>query len=894
MPTYQGIDFLERSLEALAGQVCPLPWDFRAIDSGSNDGTLEVLERFRGRFPVPFVVEGIHKSEFDHGDTRNLLAARSSGDLLVFLTQDAIPSRPNFLERLARNFENPRIGAVTCRNVPRPDARPSTVILCQDDPGYSARRREVELPHDYAKLGPHQRRLLYNFNDVASAIPRELWERHPFPRTAFGEDILMARALLEGGFVVAYDADATVEHSHDYDEQETLARARIDGRFNAEWLGRICIERRSDIDVLVKRFAESDRTRIAGLRLSPEKKRELEVEVSALRRASFLGLHEGGASTDRRRPPTTLLDEPRLRVALVVHGFPPDTWAGTEVYTLELAKALERRGHEVAILARSPGDRPVSEGGPEEFSLVEDSFQGLRVWRLIHRLDHGNLQQSYLKPHVEPAFRRFIDRFEPDIVHFQHLIHFSVSLVKLAKQLGLPTIVHTHDYWALCARVQLIRPDGQRCHENMGAGCLLCVKEKNLGQIERFKRLGELGGRFFAGAVDKLGHKSGSGLARRRFEGLRDLLARQETVLPAFAAADLLVSPSRFLREKLLATGAFDPHLFVYSDNGLRTDHVAALDKRPDPEGRLRVGFVGSLVWYKGVDVLLKAMRRLTGKPVVARIFGGFDPAKDPHHRELAELAGPNVEFRGRFDNARLSEVYAELDLLVVPSVWYENSPITIHEAYLTRTPVLASRLGGMAEYVRDGVDGLLFEPGSDADLAATIERFLGDRELLGRLSRDFMRVKTIDENGAETEFRYRALIAQQRVVTSTLLLDVPATQAERLSGQTEVQGGVWLLMRPERSSASFTFRLRGAPKHVTGSIEIFALGAEREVGLGGKVDLDGQTVLEIAPFAGQGADQVQRFEWRAEVQPGRRRLTIETAPGHYLRLGRVRIEEAG
>jgi glycosyltransferase involved in cell wall biosynthesis len=630
-----------------------------------------------------------------------------------------------------------------------------------------------------------------------------------------------------------------------------------------------------------------------ALREPPEKKRELEQEVAALRRAAFLGLHEGGGSTDRRRAPSTVLDDPKLRIALVVHGFPPDTWAGTEVYTLELAKAMQRRGHEVAVLARSPAPKPVSEGGPEDFSLVEDSFQGLKVWRLIHRLEHGNLQQSYLKPHVEPAFRRFLDEFEPDIVHFQHLIHTSVSLVKLAQQLGLATIVHCHDYWALCARVQLIRPDGKRCDDNMGAGCLLCVKEKNLGQVERFKRLGEVGGRLFSGAVEKLTHKGNAGLARRRFEGLRDLLARQEIVLPAFAAADLLVSPSRFLREKLLRTGAFDPQQFVYSDNGLRTDHVSALVKQPDPVGRLRLGFVGSLVWYKGVDVFLKAMQRLVGKPVIAKVFGGFDPDQDAHHRELRALAGPNVEFKGRFPNERLSEVYAEIDLLVVPSVWYENSPITIHEAYLTKTPVLASRLGGMAEYVRDGVDGLLFEPGSPEDLARTIERLLADPGLIARLSQDFMRIKTIDENAAETEFRYRALVAQQRVADSSLLLDTPAIRAERLQGQTEVQGGAWLLMRPERSSATFGFRLRGVARRVQGSVEVFALGAEREVGLAGKIDLNGVTLLEIAPFSGQGADKVHRFEFSAEVPPGRHKLTIETAAGHYLRLGRVRLEEA-
>src|SRR5689334_13112109 len=88
VPTFQGIQFLERALKSLASQRIDLPWDFLAIDSGSTDGTWELLGRFAERFPVPFRRQRIDPVEFDHGDTRNLLASRSNGDLLVYLTQD--------------------------------------------------------------------------------------------------------------------------------------------------------------------------------------------------------------------------------------------------------------------------------------------------------------------------------------------------------------------------------------------------------------------------------------------------------------------------------------------------------------------------------------------------------------------------------------------------------------------------------------------------------------------------------------------------------------------------------------------------------------------------------------------------------------------------------------
>ena len=127
MPTWQGEEFLERVLGQLAAQVAlpgrpALAWDFLAIDSGSQDRTLAILEAWRARFPVPLRVQHLHQCAFDHGDTRNLLAAESEGDLLVFLTQDAIPSGPHWLARLAANFDDAAVAAAYCRNVPRPFA----------------------------------------------------------------------------------------------------------------------------------------------------------------------------------------------------------------------------------------------------------------------------------------------------------------------------------------------------------------------------------------------------------------------------------------------------------------------------------------------------------------------------------------------------------------------------------------------------------------------------------------------------------------------------------------------------------------------------------------------------------------------------------------------------
>ena len=901
VPTWQGEEFLDRLLAALAAQRFALPWDVHVIDSGSTDRTIAILDAAREDFSIPLTVRGIHQVEFDHGDTRNLLAAWSTGDLLVYLTQDAIPGGQDWLAKLVANFDDPLVAAVTCRNVPRADADPLTKVLCVDDPGYGGERREVRLPpaDEYERLSPHEKRLLYNFNDVASAIRRAAWELHPFPRTPFGEDVLMARGLLEAGWTVVHDTEAVVEHSHDYDAAQTRARAEVDGRFNAEWLDRVGVASRSDARTLTKRLAARDAEVIRAQGHTGEAARELERRAGELRAAAFEGMFEGGRA-ERRRPATRALESGELHVLYVVHGFPPDTWAGTEIYTLNLAREMQRLGHRCTVLARVPAPENAPSDDPPDFSVEETTFEGLRVLRLTHRLAHASLRESYAQPKAERAFRAVLRAERPDVVHFQHLIHTSVGLVDVARDAGLPTIVHCHDYWAICARVQLIRPDGVRCPENMGAGCFLCVKDQHLEHVPRLKKLGRLAGPLLD-ALASGARRLGSARSKRRWEGFADLADRQEVVVGAYAAADLRVSPSRFLRALLVDTAGFEPESFLYSENGMRTDHVEALAKRPDPAGRVRFGFVGSLVWYKGADVLLRALARLVeeGKDqgVAVLFFGAFDPEHDPHHRELADLAAPlgdRVEFRGRFDNARLSEVYAEVDVLVVPSVWVENAPITIREALLTRTPTLCSDVGGMAESVRDGVDGLHFAVGDPGALAAAMRRLADEPELRARLASDPPRIKTIAENALETEFRYRALACVVREAGGEgggTLLDHPGIATLARMGPVNEQGADLLLLRGAGAAVEYDLEpAGGGPREVR--VDVRALGGESGVELGGRVLVDEAPLGFLDPFRAGERDETRSFALRAVLPEGARRLRLDgrTEDGRelFLRVARV------
>ena len=244
---------------------------------------------------------------------------------------------------------------------------------------------------------------------------------------------------------------------------------------------------------------------------------------------------------------------------------------------------------------------------------------------------------------------------------------------------------------------------------------------------------------------------------------------RLERVLRACQDVDLFIAPSSFLAEKMIEFGLPGKRMVV-SDNGMRTDLV--LPFRRKRSTAVRFGYVGTLVAHKGLHVLLDAFRRLRSGARANRaelkIFGNPRWFPDYVKQLQAMITADGVQFLGEFENTEVQEVFAELDVLVVPSLWWENSPITIHEAILTETPVIAANFGGMAEFVKDEENGLLYRVGDAEDLARQMARVVEDPSLLDRLRTPVVPIKTIEEDAATMERRYLELVEARSESSST------------------------------------------------------------------------------------------------------------------------------
>lgn len=423
-----------------------------------------------------------------------------------------------------------------------------------------------------------------------------------------------------------------------------------------------------------------------------------------------------------------------MKILLVSHKFPPYSLGGVEVYTYHLARALQAR-HTVSVFFRH--DDP--EGVP--FAEHDQDVDGVTARRVscnptgLKASVAGEFFDTFLNRQIEDSFARFVTQVQPDLIHIQHVMALSARLLHLARQSGVPLLLTLHDYWFICSNSQLIWPDTQTCKGKAGGmNCVRCASAA----------------RFPAPWV----------------RWLRPALAplfvyRDRVVRQAALQAKRLISPSKFLIDQYVAAG-LPPERFTYLENGLPLDHIRQVPWQPS-DGPLRVTFLGSLAWQKGVHVLAKAFSGLPAGVARLRIWGDPTVFADYAERLRQSLPNPDAQLMGRVPNERVGEVFADSDVMVVPSVWYENSPMVIQEARAARVPVVASGHGALEDKVRHEVDGLLFSPGDPAALRAALRRLVKEPDLLPRLRQNIPPPMDIKEHVQRLEDLYRQLAPASR-----------------------------------------------------------------------------------------------------------------------------------
>ncbi len=363
----------------------------------------------------------------------------------------------------------------------------------------------------------------------------------------------------------------------------------------------------------------------------------------------------------------------------------------------------------------------IDRGEPGELQAVADTYESIPVWRLAFDMARADDDRwSYDNPLLNAWFTAYFQRQRPDIVHCQAGYLIGTAPLTAARAAGIPTLLNLHDYWFLCPRITLQRGDGSLCASipDDPVGCAWCMRLES----RRYRLPEQISGGLVGRAAQVIALQDGRAADRRA------PLVATARAGRARCRDRAITLPGRALRA-IRAIGA--PACLALR---ARSGALSRAAPRPAPDGTLRIGFTGQIAPHKGVHLLVEAFRalQLQGRKVELHLYGGLE-ARPDYVARLRRLANDDqrVHFHGRFEHHQAVQILGQLDVAVVPSIWYENSPLAIMEAHAAGIPVVTAALGGMAELVRDGVDGLHFAAADSADLARQLQRLLDEPELL-------------------------------------------------------------------------------------------------------------------------------------------------------------------
>jgi glycosyltransferase involved in cell wall biosynthesis len=397
-------------------------------------------------------------------------------------------------------------------------------------------------------------------------------------------------------------------------------------------------------------------------------------------RSKFTWDHIGRLTRESYRPDTTQA----LRILICSSFFPPHYLGGAELIAYKQAKLLQQMGHDVRVFSGRLGGHWFR---PQRVKHEHGTFQITRV--SLSAQDISGTSWDFNSPDIRHEFCRTLDDFAPDIVHFHNIVGLSIGMLDECYDRQIPTVMTLHDYWGICFKNTLLKNNDNICKQG-GLVCLDC-RETLAGRLPLPSPV------------------------------------RNAHILLALRQVDRLITPSRYVAERYAANGVPGDKITVIQ-NGIDVENFA-----PGQRGTagLTLGFIGHLGKHKGLEVLLHALTLMDTSKVRLLVVGTGEDAERLqtfcHERGLDAY----VTFYGHVENRRIATIYRQIDVLVVPSVWPENSPVTITEAMASGIPVIASDVGGIGELVDDGVTGYLIPLRDSLAIAERVGRFLARPELL-------------------------------------------------------------------------------------------------------------------------------------------------------------------
>jgi len=381
------------------------------------------------------------------------------------------------------------------------------------------------------------------------------------------------------------------------------------------------------------------------------------------------------------------------------------------------------------------------------------------------------------QPLIESRFRQVLDQFRPHIVHFHDLGGLCSSLISISAEHQIITVVSHHSYWFICPKQDLFFSDTLDICSGPGQGdtCSQClqysairVRSKRIwlaiSQSLIYKLipfvLRQRAKRLFL----RLRHRHHATLSfhgtqidesMRQFYAMRE----KENLRISIQHTTVNIAVSSFVKRRLIDWGVPDEAIKVQHIGTRAAEFLKPVDG--PVTAPITFGFIGPWHYAKGLHILVDAYNRLRDSKHSTRLIVYGDPGPGSQYGTQVKRMNhkSSAEFRGRYRYENLQEVLSEIDVLVVPPLWYDNAPQVVFEGLSAGIPVIGARIGGIPDFVQDGKNGLLFESGNVDELVEKMSILANNPGLIVKLRDGIKPMKTMRKHALETISLYRSLI---------------------------------------------------------------------------------------------------------------------------------------
>ena len=404
------------------------------------------------------------------------------------------------------------------------------------------------------------------------------------------------------------------------------------------------------------------------------------------------------------------------KVLIISHNHPHLSPGGAEIFSYDLFHAIREHTDYKPFFLAATADKNREIHADTPFQLLVDSPDETLFWG--GDFDYFYHSQKLLN-FMYLDFKNFLQELKPDVIHFHHTIRLGVEAIQIARQ-TLPEvkIVFTlHEFILICLRDgQMVRKDNDElCEYATPERCSRCFPQHS---PQKFKM-------------------------------------REEFIKTHLNLVDKFISPSHFLAQRFIDWGIPQAKMQVL-ENGRKLEQTAIYRQLKEREKRQVFGFFGQINPYKGALLILEAVEYLVANNFTnfkIELFGNIAEGFPEFEAEFLDCLAkyPDiVTHHGQYVQEEMSHLMGLIDWAIVPSVWWENSPLVIQEVFMHRRPIICSDIGGMKEKVTNNIDGLHFQARNSVSLAKTIKKAASDIELWEKLVKNIKPCFSIEECSRE------------------------------------------------------------------------------------------------------------------------------------------------